>query len=483
MLDSLRRVFWLIPALALGAALLFLVLAKTIARPTPEGPLFWNPEPLSAERAALSALADLERGNATAPSRLAELGGAALPFLLPRLPTLSVETQRRLAEALWPVALRMGLFEDGGASDTVHGSAAPVDVDVKLAFWQRYYEDHAIEFRPLTVQRLSKRLASRDLRLRRADLLVVDTYALPSLIAQLGSVRTQEDAERVRRVAALVSHLTERDWTLPEHPDVATARARASALRRFWDRHGAQWTELGPIELGAAHGDQTEFYFWGAARLRELVGVDSSHVGDRFRARARVSGMLFAFTFAGAILLGPALAGFVQLVSTRRHDRIAGVSSSRVLLSVLLGLAVPGVLLHPPGHPVVAGIFLMIVATLSSAYVLERELLGRIEWRTQSVLAQRPGLVRLRAVVDWLGPTIPTLGPLAAAEAVVFVACVESSAHIRGLGAETITAVGRGDLPWLLSMSLVLGALLGVLQLLADALFATSSLHLRGRPR
>ena len=54
---------------------------------------------------------------------------------------------------------------------------------------------------------------------------------------------------------------------------------------------------------------------------------------------------------------------------------------------------------------------------------------------------------------------------------------------IRGLGAETITAVGSGDLPWLLSISLVLGALLGVLQLLADALFATSSLQLRGRSR
>src|SRR5690606_4594277 len=117
--------------------------------------------------------------------------------------------------------------------------------DAALLFWQRYREEHSLDLRPLATTRLVKRTTLRDTQVRNADLLAVDTYALPTLVGALGRIGVEEDVARARRLVAVISHVTEQKWEIPREASVSEARQMASEIRRFFDENGAKWTELG----------------------------------------------------------------------------------------------------------------------------------------------------------------------------------------------------------------------------------------------
>ena len=82
-----------------------------------------------------------------APERLAKLGGAALPFVLPRLEELTPEERARVTVALAPIARRMGVARDEAVlEDPVAGAA----------FWTRFWQDRSLDFRDVVVTRLIK---------------------------------------------------------------------------------------------------------------------------------------------------------------------------------------------------------------------------------------------------------------------------------------------------------------------------------------
>src|SRR5690554_4114503 len=118
----LRRVLWLGPTLILVTLLAFGVLASALPEQAgvPHLPLYLNPAPSGVEQLALQALTTVARSGAeheAAARELARLGGAALPFVLPALDTLTPEGRARVAQALAPVRARMGfepVVEDRG---------------------------------------------------------------------------------------------------------------------------------------------------------------------------------------------------------------------------------------------------------------------------------------------------------------------------------------------------------------------------------
>jgi hypothetical protein len=79
-------------------------------------PNFFNPAPRSARSLSEAALAALAKhDDRTAALELSRLGGAALPHLLPRFEQLPKLTRERVASALVPVAVRMGIAAPGEA--------------------------------------------------------------------------------------------------------------------------------------------------------------------------------------------------------------------------------------------------------------------------------------------------------------------------------------------------------------------------------
>src|SRR5688572_19820927 len=95
-----RRLLWLGPTLLVITLVTFGVLSHVLERPAagPTLPLFFNPDPGAVERLARAAIRDVA-GGALAPADagvLSELGGAALPIVLPALDSLEPEGRARV---------------------------------------------------------------------------------------------------------------------------------------------------------------------------------------------------------------------------------------------------------------------------------------------------------------------------------------------------------------------------------------------------
>jgi hypothetical protein len=158
MRHALGRILWIVPSLALVSLLAFLILVGAGAGTTGFGgdrlteqrlralPLFLNPNP------ADGAKPGPRRGGPDRPGR-SRRGGrdddprpprrrrAAPPAPHARNPAPA--GRARVALALMPIAHRMGI----ASAEEVHGS------DAAILFWQRFWEDRALDFRPAVVRR------------------------------------------------------------------------------------------------------------------------------------------------------------------------------------------------------------------------------------------------------------------------------------------------------------------------------------------
>src|SRR6187549_1468867 len=124
----LRRVLWLLPTLFLVSLAAFQFFAWTLP-PPPQSypgelprsaplPVFVNPHPDNARELALALMQKVAEGpDKQAAAELAKLGGAALPHILPRFDQLSPTERGRVALALKPLALRMGIASQLELSD------------------------------------------------------------------------------------------------------------------------------------------------------------------------------------------------------------------------------------------------------------------------------------------------------------------------------------------------------------------------------
>src|SRR5262245_61266252 len=155
MRSVLRRLLWLGPTLLLITLATFGVLSWVLPAPREAAslPLFFNPDPGGVERFALGALRELATArteHVAAAHELGELGGAALPFVLPALASLRPEARVRAVRALAPVARRMGLEID-----------ERWEPSRQVLFWTRFWDEHSIDFRPSVARRAVLRLVQR----------------------------------------------------------------------------------------------------------------------------------------------------------------------------------------------------------------------------------------------------------------------------------------------------------------------------------
>ncbi len=498
MREALRRLFWLIPVLGLGSAGLFWLLSACLVKPDAgRAPLFFNPHPTGVAEHA-QALVDriASRGDPTAAAELARLGGAALPVVLPRFDRLSPSERSRVALALGPVARRMGVTHDPGALD---------DPVRSVVFWTRFWQARELDFRPTVAARLVRRLAQRELSLRRADLLQLDTYSLPELVGSIGAIRDASDVARARRLLDVVSHVTERNFRVPEGATREQARTAATACRRFWDENRASMSEVTGLRRLTGTLTQTRYAHWATRALREITGLDSSELGAELAARSRVTGLLLACGLFGGLslgALGAAAAGGVLVTRTARRapnqemDPEGGVSGSpsepppgneraqsnsgtrlvrhRVLTALATCLAVPGMLLWTGrGSLLLASALCALMGAIPALHLFSRELEARLDWRTKHVLRRRRFRGRVGSLASWLAPALPTWAPLALAEMATVVFALEWAWGLSGVGPPTLDALRAGDLPWLMAVCLSLGTATAVTQVLADALIGT----------
>lgn len=476
---ALRRILWIVPTLAVISVAAFWVLSLAAehsdrisarsASPNRALPRFWNPEPRGVRELARSAVESIARndaGAAEAKHELARLGGAALPHVLPRLDALDPGARGRVALALRPVAERMGV----GSPDELS------DPEAAVLFWTRFWQDRAIDFRPAVVKRAVRRLSARATPGRLEDIRQLDTFALSELVAEMGTLRTEDDVRRARSLTLAAAHVTGTGVSIGQSADLETARGVVAHWQRWWLENGADYVTLEGARRLLSMITETQYGRWATDAADNRFGISASGepVLDVLASRAPVTLWLLLAAGAGGYLLG-ALTGIVAGAFARRPldtvSSLLAIALAAVPLAMLAGLLAPESAQRARMLPALLAI--LTTAALVNRHqrsatrvALDQEYarMHRAFGASQLRIALRAFRASAIAVVSLAGVDLPAL--------VTACLVIEHAFGLPGLGPATIAAVGTRDVPWLMAVALLSAATIALAQIGSDALLS-----------
>lgn len=465
----LRRLLWLGPTLVVVTLVTFGALTLALPAPPEERslPVFFNADPAGVQRLAVRALRAIteRRGDAEAAhEQLARLGGAALPFVLPALDSLTPEGRARVVSALRPVGARMGFELDE------HWEPSR-----EVLFWIRFWEEHAIDYRPSVARRAVRRVGQRSTALRDTEVRQLDTYALAELIGQMRPVDREGDVDRVRRLSQLASDITSGAGpVLREAASLAQARLVAAQWGEWWGRHRANYMTYDGTERLVAMLRDTRYGAWLSRAVRHDLGrvADGRSAWEVMRERAHVTLPLFLSGLLGAALWALALAaaashGSRRVVCVARITSLARAAAPAVGLSVAARLALGSASQQP-------WVGAVVMALAGAPLVLPSPSRGGDAPRADFARTLKAfGVSRARACLTTLRLSSPALVMQLGAQVSTLLTLtfvVEYALGLRGLGPSTIRALGVHDLNWLMAITIMTTLFVGLLQALCELL-------------
>ena len=477
---ALRRVLWSIPTLLATSLFLFLVVTTLAPAPiTPAGaapgdagdrrieearrsqffdlPRFVNADPRdvrSNAREALTRVAAEDPGLHDAGARALErLGGAALPYVLPLLDSLSPDARGRAAVALAPVAARMGLT----------GAAGLDQPEIAAPFWTRFWDDRALDFTRPAVERAVERLVEHGSDLRERDLVALDTFSLPEIMRAMAARVDRATLERLTRIA---HHASGRGPVVAQDAPAGDARQGIADWQEWWFVHATDFVALDGADHAIAVVTETRYGKWlrrAASGELGLSAIDGTPIADKMRARAPVTFLVCTLAMA----LSWALAVPIGALGAWRRGRAFDVATS-ALMFVLYAtptFAVAEVLRRTAaGHGIEAGRVWLAVAALSAGSLATcsrwqraamLDVVGQDFVRTAHAKGlSGPRVLVVHALRNALMPTVTLAGlHLPALLGGAFV--VEEVFELPGMGYETLRAIEVHDAAWLMAVILV----------------------------
>jgi ABC-type dipeptide/oligopeptide/nickel transport system permease component len=477
---ALRRVLWSIPTLLATSLFLFLVVTTlapppiALASAATDGaesmrveearrsqffdlPRFVNPDPRdvrSHARDALDRLATEDPGQQDEGARaLQRLGGAALPYVLPLLDTLSPDARGRAAVALAPIADRMDLVDRVGLEQPA--TATP--------FWTRFWDDRALDFTRTAVDRAVERLRAHGSDLRERDLTALDTFALPELLRAITARTDRPTLERLTRIAR---HASERGPVIAQDAPPADVRRDVADWQEWWFVHATEFVALDGADRAVAVITETRYGKWlrrAASGELGLRAIDGAPIADKLRARAPVTllvcALAMAFSWAIAVPIG-------ALGAWRRGRAFDVVSSALMFLLYATPTFAVAELLRrtasahgSPGARVWLAVAALAAGSLATCSRWQRAAMLEVVGQDFVRTAHAKGLSGARVLVvhalrNALLPTVTLAGlHLPALLGGAFV--VEDIFGLPGMGYETLRAVEAHDAAWLMAVILV----------------------------
>ncbi len=486
---ALRRLLWTLPTL-IGISLITFFLLSFVPDPTDDPafaaglsheelahlrrerfldlPRFVNLAPVDVRiRSARAVRAVVDDGEDADEGRreLERLGGAALPYVLPRFDSLPPEQRARLALSLAPIAQRMGLAHRDDATSPVHA----------VAFWSRLWDERGVEFRKPSVRSAVSRLVRYRSSTRAADLVELDTFALDDVLGALLLPDDRAEIDRARALIDVAAHVTGRDDRIALAEDREAARACVERWQAYWAVYRSDFVAFtGPARLAAVLLE-TRYGKWALGAVTQRFGrrLDGGSVsGELVRRAPTTLGLVF-----GAILLAYAAAIPLGAISAARR----GHRLETVIACVVLGLyAVPTAViavimrgvLGPDDDRFLAAAMALAIALMAAPTGQQRAALAATLTADYVTAAQARGATFTRAVLvhGLRNALLPVLtlaaleGPMALGGAFV----VARVFALHGLGEATIAAVRDRDTGWLMALSLAAASLAAVFVLLAD---------------
>lgn len=474
---ALRRAIWAIPTL-FGVSLVVFLLTTllpdpdTDSMPPPIGekeqlerrvlvdelrrarfldlPRFVNVAPRDVRSLVDGCVTHISRDDADAAlcrHRLARIGGAALPFLLPQLDKVPPAERGRIALALAPVARRMGIGDE----------AELADADRAALFWERFWEDRSVDFTDPPVRRNVARLVTRgeDAALER-ELRLVDTFALEELVNAMKQTRDKAALARLTRVA---SSVTGRKVLAHEDDSADQVRAAVSDWQSWWYVHETDYILLEGGEKVAASISQTRYAKWVLGAVTGQLGLstrDGMPIFDKLLARAPVTLGIALL----ALMLSSAIAVPVGVVTAWRR----GMTIDHTVGFLMLALySLPTFLIAQLLARFGTDVFMPVIAlaTVSISVMAQQQRASMIEALGQDYIraARAKGARTLRVAVvhalrNALVPTVTLAGvqfPALVGGAFV----VEEVFQIQGIGWETLRAIEARDAAWIVAVTLL----------------------------
>ncbi len=407
---------------------------------------------------------------------LVRLGGAALPFVLPRLDSLAPDKRQELAVALAPIAQRMGI-------EGLDEAASPARA---VGFWTRFWDDRGIEFRHASVRSAVSRLVRYGSSSRVSDLIELDTFVLDDV---LGALEPPRDDAGIRRAAALIdvaAHVTGRDDRILPTDKLDAALACVDRWQSFWAVYRGDYTFDAGLGRVAGMVLETRYGKWAyeavTHRFGRFVATGADRGGsppapvlDEVALRLPVTlGIVL-----GAILLAYAVAvPLGALAAAYRGHRV----NVAVMLTVLALYAAPSaavavVVRRAGGSGVLASVFVLALALVAAPTAQQSASLSLAISADYVRAATARGASRARAVfVHALRNALLPVGTLATMEGPMALGgafVVERVFNLHGLGEATIVAVQQRDTGWLMAISMI-AALIAALVVVAGDVAAAA---------
>src|SRR5579883_1027843 len=322
---ALRRILWAIPTLLATSLVLFLV---TTLAPAPKAvtedpledeglrgrfldlPRFFDSNPPDVRTRAVQAMnlvANDDAHREAGARALVWLGGAALPWILPTLESLPPDARGRVAVALAPLADRMQLEH---ADDLTRPETA-------VLFWTHFWEDRALDFTRPAVARAVARLVEHGSDLREKDLLDLDTFALPEIVA---AMTTDTDRLALERLTRLARHATRRGPELAADATPGEVRRAIADWKEWWFVHDTDFVALDGAERALAMVTETRYGKWLKRAASGQLGVsviDGEPIAEKLRDRAPITLLVCLL----AMLVSWALAIPIGAVSAWRRGK------------------------------------------------------------------------------------------------------------------------------------------------------------------
>jgi peptide/nickel transport system permease protein len=439
-------------------------------------PRFFNAEPKDVRSRAEAAVAHLVASDNQAPAsahRLAKLGGAALPFVLPKLDNLSPVERGRVAVALAPLAERMGLGS-GPALRTP---------DQASLFWERFWEDRSTDFTAPAIRRAVHRMVLRGTDLREQDVREVDTFALDELVH---AMRTAPDREALANLAAAASRVSGRAVEIPASADELFAHRALADWDEWWYVHRTDYVPLTGAERIAATVSETRYGKWVLRAVSGQLGIsarDGEPIYDKLRARVPITLGLTAL----AMLVSYALAIPLGVYSAVRRGHTVDTVLAGVLFAMyslptfwaaelfVRGFAGGGALGTTTGYRLVLPVAALTIGSLASLSRYQRASVLDVVRQDYVRTARAKGVSSLRLIVvhvlrNALMPTVTLAGlqlPVLLGGAFI----VEEVFGLPGLGYETLRAVEAHDSAWLTATVLVMAVVTTVGLIASDVAY------------
>jgi ABC-type dipeptide/oligopeptide/nickel transport system permease component len=473
---ALRRAIWAIPTL-FGVSLVVFLLTTLLPDPEAQAPV--TPSDVTArmrlEELRRARFLDLPRLVNVAPrdvrttverctahivandadalfceERIAQIGGAALPHLLPHLDDVPPLSRGRLAIALAPIARRMRI---GDEAELTHADRA-------VLFWERFWEDRSVDFTEPAVKRSVQRITSRGSDLLEQELRLMDTFALQQLIA---AMTTTKDRAAIERLTRLASDIAVRDGLLGDDADASRVRAVVTEWLSWWYVHDSDYVVLQGGEKVTASIAQTRYAKWVLGAVTGQLGLstrDGLPIFDKLVARAPVTlGMAML-----ALLVSAAIGVPIGVVAAWRRGHIIDHGAAGLILLLysiptFLTAELLTALGRAPGAGLVAPILALSTVSLSVMTQQQRasmiETLGQDYVRSARAKGARSFRVAtVHALRNALVPTVTLAGvqfPALVGGAFV----VEEVFDVHGMGWETLRAIESHDAAWIVAVTLL----------------------------